>query len=183
MSKRKRKSKGSHCPGCHMEFQNDGMLLSHMKKFTQCKLKIKQCVACGKEFTSDVKLFGHLNHYSSRNCRLLHNDWQKNSHKSAVMNILPQTSEHYPVHQKEPNYSAQERLGRNYLIGVGKDFLSGEIGLEALGQSDFQQKINTAFGALQPFYLNKKSSTPDSTLPKPIGENNTSAVPNDGTLS
>ena len=66
------------------------------------------------------------------------------------MNILPQTSEQFPVHQNPPNYSAQERIGRNYLIGVSKDFLSGEIGLEEFSQKHVQNTLNQALEACNP---------------------------------
>ena len=147
-----------------------------MKKVKLCQKKIVQCVACKKEYTSEEKLFGHLRHYSSQNCRSLHEKWQKKSHQSSVMHIPPQTSEQFPVHQNKLNYSAAERIGRNLIAGVQKDFTRGEIGLEDLDQPEFQQTVNDAFDALL-------SSTSEPTAPSPAEENDTQPTSNDGRQS
>ena len=100
------------CPGCSQNFNKDSDLLSHMRKNFRCRKSILQCVACSKEYTSQGKLHGHLGHYSSKNCLALHNNHEKRSHTTSVTNILPQTLAQFPVHQSQPQYSAQALVGR-----------------------------------------------------------------------
>ena len=167
---RKRKQPVISCPGCGVEFNTDTLLLQHMKKSPRCQPKIIQCIACRKEFTSEIKLHGHLRHFSQQNCLSLHNEYKNKSHLSSVTDILPQTLEEFTVHQKKPTYSAQERIGRNYLIGVGKDFLSGEIGLEDFCRPKLQKTINQSLEACNPLLQEAQPPASDTINQSPTQE-------------
>ena len=189
---RKRKKTSTSCSVCGDHFTNESDLLQHMKKSPRCQSNVVKCVACHKEFSSDTKLYGHLKHYSSKNCLILHNEHQNKSHNSSVMAVRPQMSDLFPVHQQEPNFSAQELIGRNYLIGIGNDFLSGEIGITDCNRPEFQETIHNALEACNPLAkdvqpasstINTQTSNNHNTTPLDSIETANTSVDNDNPIT